>query len=50
MCQEFFEKSLGIFHFLLYIIYYIMIKPHFANFPKVINFVKKQAVNAGMQI
>ena len=29
---------------------YIMVKPHFANFPEVINLVKKEAVNAGMQI
>ena len=29
---------------------YIMVKPHFANFPAVINLVKKEAVNAGMQI
>ena len=29
---------------------YIMVKPHFANFPEVINLVKKEAVNAGMKI
>lgn len=29
---------------------YIMVKPHFANYEEVINLVKKQAVNAGMQI
>ena len=29
---------------------YIMVKPHFANFPKVIDLVKKEAINAGMQI
>lgn len=29
---------------------YIMVKPHFANFPQVIDLVKKEAVNAGMQI
>ena len=29
---------------------YIMVKPHFANFPKVIDLVKKEAVSAGMQI
>ncbi len=27
-----------------------MVKPHFANFPKVIDLVKKEAVSAGMQI
>ena len=29
---------------------YIMVKPHFANFPEVINLVKREAVNAGMKI
>ena len=29
---------------------YIMVKPHFANYPAVINLVKKEAINAGMQI
>ena len=29
---------------------YIMVKPHFANFQQVIDLVKKEAVNAGMQI
>ena len=29
---------------------YIMVKPHFANFPEVINLVRKKAINAGMQI
>ena len=29
---------------------YIMVKPHFANFPAVINLVKKEAITAGMQI
>ena len=27
-----------------------MVKPHFANFPEVINLVRKKAINAGMQI
>ena len=29
---------------------YIMVKPHFANYQEVIDLVKKEAVNAGMQI
>ena len=29
---------------------YIMVKPHFANFQQVIDLVKNEAVNAGMQI